>query len=108
MDLASKRSALVLSGASSARCLSGLHFRLWRIGMSMTAVTVVCDEKSVADKAATGALSCRAKRSRTMTAVPQAPFGSRSGQAFSRSVRRAHRRLDILNVERQPALDFQC
>ena len=40
----------------------------------MTAVTVECDEKSVADKAATGrTLSCRAKRGRTMSAVPQAP-----------------------------------
>jgi hypothetical protein len=41
----------------------------------MTAVTVECDEKSVADKAATGrTLSCRAKRGRTMSAVPQAPL----------------------------------
>ena len=55
----------------------------------MTAVTVECDEKSVADKAATGrTLSCRAQRGRTMSAVPQAPFGSRSGQAFSKSARR--------------------
>jgi hypothetical protein len=35
------------------------------IGVSMTAVTAHCDEKSVADKAATGrTLSCRAKRGR--------------------------------------------
>src|SRR4029077_1364374 len=36
-----------------------------------------------------GTLSCRTKRGRTMSAVPQAPFGSRSGQAFSKKARRA-------------------
>src|ERR1700732_4324625 len=35
----------------SARCLSGLHFRVWRRGVSMTAVTVECDEKSMVDRA---------------------------------------------------------
>jgi hypothetical protein len=56
----------------------------------MMAVTVVCDEKSMVDKARVmgGTLSCRTKPGRTMSAVPQAPFGSRSGQAFSKSARR--------------------
>jgi hypothetical protein len=40
----------------------------------MMAVTVVCDEKSMVDKARMGALSCRTKRGRTMSAVPQAPL----------------------------------
>src|ERR1700704_6470689 len=58
MDLASKWSDRARSGASSARCLSGLHFRVWRRGVSMMAVTVVCDEKSMVDKATRmGALS---------------------------------------------------
>jgi hypothetical protein len=51
----------------------------------MMAVTVVCDEKSMVDKAREGGtLSCRTKRGRTMSAVPRSPFGSRSGQAFSK------------------------
>jgi hypothetical protein len=50
----------------------------------MMAVTAVCDEKSVVDKARMGALSLPHKVGRTMSAVPQAPFGSRSGQAFSK------------------------
>src|SRR5712671_6933482 len=51
MDLPSKWLDRARSGAPSARCLSGLHFRVWRRGVSMMAVTVVCDEKSMVDKA---------------------------------------------------------
>src|SRR5260370_16273205 len=62
----------------------------WLSCASVRVVTVECDEKSVADKAAAGrTLSCRAKRDRTMSAVPQAPFASRSRQPFSKTPRRA-------------------
>src|SRR5260370_30067138 len=62
--------------------------------VSMTAVTVECDEKSAGDRAATGrTLSCRAKRGRTMSAVPQAPF--------SNSARKGAPQLFGQNVERQ-------
>src|ERR1700674_884843 len=52
MDLASKWSDRARSGASSARCLSGLHFRVWRLAVSMTAVTVECDEKIISEECA--------------------------------------------------------
>jgi hypothetical protein len=59
----------------TAALANQISFSDMAIGTSMTVVTVVCDEKPVADKAATGRiLSCRAKRGRTMSAVPQAPL----------------------------------
>jgi hypothetical protein len=70
MDLASKWSDRSRSGASSARCLSGLHFRIWRRGVSMMAITVVCDEKSVADKAANGGVHSAGLNSETTSIVP--------------------------------------
>ena len=68
----------------------------WRSCASVRAVTVECDEKSVADKAATGrTLSCRAKRGRTMSAVPQTPSRkAREGahpQLFGRMLKRQTR-----------------
>jgi hypothetical protein len=59
----------------------------------MMAVTVVCDEKSMVDKAREwGTLSCRTKRGRTMSAVPQ---------AFSKSARRVAPPVIQSNVKRQ-------
>src|ERR1700732_5151151 len=94
MDLASKWSDRARSGASRARCLSGLHFRVWRRGVSMMAVTVVCDEKSMVDKAREWGHSLLPRKAgRTMSAVPRPPSALAQGRLSRKAREGAHPQL---------------
>jgi hypothetical protein len=68
----------------------------------MMAVTVVCDEKSMVDKAREWGHSLLPhKAGSNDVGCSSAPFGSRSGQAFSKSARRGAPRVIRSNVKRQ-------
>jgi hypothetical protein len=102
MDLTSKWSDRARSGASSARCLSGLHFRVWRRGVSMMAVTVVCDEKSMVDKAREWGHSLLPhKAGRTMSAVPRPPSALAQGRLSRKAREGAHPQLVGRMLKRQ-------
>ena len=69
----------------------------------MMAVTVVCDEKSMADKAREWGHSLLPQKegSNDVGCSSRPPFGSRSVQAFSKSARRGAPPVIRSNVKRQ-------